>query len=83
MYFSEDKGELSKTLGRIQARVLVMPSKTDAYFPPEDNEEEVKHLTRGKLVVIPSIWGHLAGGGEFIEEDCAFLTRQVKEFLEA
>lgn len=59
----EDGNDLKKTLGRIEARCLVMPSRTDTYFPPEDNQEEIKHLKDGKLVVIESIWGHLAGGG--------------------
>lgn len=83
VYFPEDEGDLAKTLGRIEARALVMPSRTDAYFRPEDNEEEVSHLRHGKFVVIPSIWGHLAGGGGGTEEDCKFVAQQVKEFLGA
>lgn len=83
VYHPEDKGDLAKTLRRIKARVLVMPSRTDAYFPPEDNVEEVKHLSRGKLVVIESIWGHLAGGGGGTQNDHDFIAREVKEFLSA
>lgn len=83
VYYPEDEGDLSKTLGRIEARTMVMPSRTDAYFPPEDNEEEVKHLRDGKFVVIPSIWGHLAGGGGGTEEDGTFVAQQIKEFLGA
>ncbi len=55
-------GDLPKALASIKAKVLVMPSRTDAYFPPEDSEFEVKHLKQGKLAVIESYWGHLAGG---------------------
>lgn len=61
--FPEDGDDLAKSLGRIKAKVLVMPSRTDAYFPPEDSMEEVKHLRNGELKIIESIWGHLAGGG--------------------
>ncbi|KAI8615313.1 Alpha/Beta hydrolase protein [Chytriomyces sp. MP71] len=77
LYFPEDIGDLGQTLSRIEARVLVMPSLTDAYFPPEDNLEEVKHLKMGKFVAIDSIWGHLAGGGGGTEADTRFIIEQV------
>lgn len=63
LYHPEDGGDLGKTLQRIRARCLVMPARTDMYFPPEDSEEEVKHLEKGRLRVIQTIWGHMAGGG--------------------
>ncbi|KAH7303677.1 Alpha/Beta hydrolase protein, partial [Stachybotrys elegans] len=62
VYHPEDGGDLAKALHRIDARVLVMPSRTDQYFPPADSELEVEHLNKGELRVIDSIWGHLAGG---------------------
>ncbi|KAJ7647704.1 Alpha/Beta hydrolase protein, partial [Roridomyces roridus] len=77
----EDRGDLPKALGRIKAKVLLMPSRTDTYFPPEDNEEELKHLQHGQLKVIESIWGHLAGGGGGTKEDTEFIKIQVREFL--
>lgn len=83
VFHPEDEGDLGKTLRRIEARVLVMPSRTDAYFPPEDSEEEVKHLQHGKLIVIESVWGHLAGGGGGTKEDHDFIATEVKTFLEA
>lgn len=79
--FAEDKGDLPTALGRIKAKCLVMPSRTDMYFPPEDNEEEVKHIKNGKLAVIESIWGHLAGGGKGTDEDKKFINEQVSELL--
>ncbi|KAF2239197.1 homoserine acetyltransferase [Viridothelium virens] len=81
VYHEEDGGDLGKALGRIKARMLLLPSRTDAYFPPEDNEEEVKHLKDGKFVVIPSIWGHLAGGGGGTKEDNEFIKQQIAQFL--
>ncbi|KAF4553886.1 Alpha/beta hydrolase fold-containing protein 12 [Elsinoe fawcettii] len=77
-----EKGDLPKALGSIKAKVLLMPSRTDTYFPPEDSEEEVKHLKRGELQVIESAWGHLAGGGGGRKEDNAFISEQVKKFIE-
>ena len=82
LYHPEDKGDLGKTLGRIEARVLAFPSRTDQYFPPEDNEEEVKHLKKGKFKVIESIWGHLAGGGGGTEEDNECIKREIARFLD-
>ncbi|KAJ7030037.1 Alpha/Beta hydrolase protein [Mycena alexandri] len=77
----EEKGNLPKALGRIKAKVLLMPSRTDMYFPPEDSEEEVRHLKHGDLKVIESIWGHIAGGGSGAKEDNEFIKLQVKRFL--
>ncbi|KAK5132982.1 hypothetical protein LTR04_004810 [Oleoguttula sp. CCFEE 6159] len=81
-YHPEDGGDLAKALARIEARVLLVPSRTDMYFPPEDSEEEVKHLRRGELRVIESVWGHLAGGGNGTEEDTHFIQEQVGRWLE-
>ncbi|KAJ6589852.1 Alpha/Beta hydrolase protein [Mycena vulgaris] len=78
----EERGDLAKALGRIKAKVLVMPSRTDMYFPPEDSEEEVKHLRNGELKVIESIWGHVAGGGGGPKADDEFIKTQVKRFLQ-
>ncbi|KUJ18438.1 alpha/beta-hydrolase [Mollisia scopiformis] len=50
-------GDYKKALEGVTARVLVMPSKTDQYFPPEDGEEEVKYLKHGTFDPIPTIWG--------------------------
>lgn len=80
--FPEDKGDLATTLGRVQAKALIMPVRTDLYFPPEDSEEEVKHLKHGKLCVIESIGGHMTGGGGIYEKDNAFMSEQIKNWLE-
>lgn len=75
-------GDLPAALASIKAQVLVMPSRTDCYFPPEDSEEEVKHLKQGKLSVIESIWGHVAGGGGGTKADNDFITEEVRKWLE-
>ena len=58
-----------------------MPSRTDQYFPPEDSEIEVAHLPNAELRVIPSIWGHLAGGPGRNPEDTKFIDVALKELL--
>ena len=56
-------GDFEKALSSIKARTLVLPCRTDLYFPPEDSEYEVKCMTPGvgRLAVFESIWGHWAG----------------------
>jgi len=75
-------GDLASVLGSIKAKGLVMPCKTDLYFPPEDSEIEIQALKNAKLVVIPSVWGHLAGGGANDEDDL-FIKEEVIAFLES
>lgn len=57
------KNDFDKALAAIQARTIVMPCRTDLYFPPEDNDYEVKHMKNAELRIIDSVWGHYAGGG--------------------
>lgn len=44
----------------IKAKMLVLPGKTDLYFPPEDSEYEVSCMAEGTgtYLAFPSIWGH-------------------------
>ncbi|CAL1706471.1 unnamed protein product [Somion occarium] len=77
-------GDLVGVLGRIKAKALIMPCKTDLYFPPEDSENEVAAMknTDAKLVVIPSDWGHMAGGGSNDIDD-KFIKDEIIKFLES
>lgn len=77
-----EKGDLPKTLSTIKAKVLLMPCRTDLYFPPEDSEEEVKHLKDGELKIIESVWGHLAGGGGGAREDNEYINLHVQRLLQ-
>lgn len=65
-------------LASIQARMLIMPGRTDQYFPPEDSEFEVAHMKNAKLKVIESVWGHMAGGCG-VEPDATFISDAMKE----
>ena len=56
------KGDFEKALGSVTARAFVMPSRTDQYFPPEDNETEVGMMPNAELRTIPTIWGTPAAG---------------------
>ncbi|PAV19008.1 homoserine acetyltransferase [Pyrrhoderma noxium] len=67
------EGNLEAALKSITAKSLIMPCKTDL-------EYEVEHLKDAQLVIIPSVWGHLAGGSANLT-DVAFLTDTIREFL--
>jgi homoserine acetyltransferase len=69
-----------KALGSIQAEVLVMPCRTDQYFPPEDSEIEMKYLKKGTFAPIESIWGHVAGGG-MNPRDVKWMNERIGTFL--
>lgn len=73
-------GDFEKALAAIKAKAIVMPCRTDLYFPPEDSEIEVSHMPDAELRVIPSVWGHMAGGG-INPEDAMFIDAALAELL--
>ena len=48
----------TEALNRIKAKAILMPCSHDLYFPPEDNEFEVKHMKNAELRKFDSVWGH-------------------------
>ena len=68
------KGDFKRALGAIKAKAYVMPSQTDLYFPPEDSQFEVANMLNAKLLPVPSIWGHFAGGPGTNPADGKLLT---------
>ncbi|KAL0930400.1 homoserine acetyltransferase family protein [Colletotrichum truncatum] len=73
-------GDFKKAMAGIKAKTLVLPSKTDLYFPPEDSEFEVACMSEGvgELDIYPSIWGHWAGGPPGNPEDVKWLDDRLK-----
>ena len=51
-------GNFEAAMRGIKAKTLVLPGKTDLYFPPEDSEYEVNCMNEGigKCIAFPSIW---------------------------
>lgn len=74
-------GDLKAALKAIKAKTYVMPGQTDLYFPPEDSENEVANMPNAKLVPVPSIWGHFAGGPGTNPVDVGFIDTKLKELL--
>lgn len=73
-------GDFARALAAITAKAVVMPCRTDLYFPPEDSEIEVAHMPNAELRVIPSVWGHMAGGG-MNPDDAAFINAELARLL--
>lgn len=67
-------------LQSIRAKMLIMPCRTDQYFPAEDSAFEVQHLKHGKLKVIESIGGHMAGGCG-TEPEATFISDSIRELF--
>jgi len=49
-----------EALKSIKAKTIIIPCSHDLYFPPEDNEFEIKHIYNAELRTYDSIWGHCA-----------------------
>jgi homoserine O-acetyltransferase len=49
------KGDFDRALGSITAKAIVMPGRTDLYFPPEDSEYEVSKMPNAQLRPIESV----------------------------
>lgn len=74
-------GDFEAALAAIKARAIVMPSRTDLYFPPEDSDIEVSHMPNAELRVIESIWGHCAGGPDRVPEAMRHIEGALDELL--
>jgi homoserine O-acetyltransferase/O-succinyltransferase len=76
----EFHGDYERAMREITIPAVVMPGQTDLYFPPEDSALEVELLSHGRLSVIPSMWGHYAGGGRS-NEDVGFIDAELRSLL--
>jgi homoserine O-acetyltransferase/O-succinyltransferase len=74
-------GRLSRALGAITARSIIMPSTTDLYFTLADSEAETGLMPNAELRPISSIWGHRAGNPVQCPEDEATLSTAVRGLL--
>jgi homoserine O-acetyltransferase len=76
------QGDWHAALSSINCPAIVLPSKTDLYFPPEDNAIEVAMMPDAELRIIPSVYGHAAGyPGLSTPEDDEFIDNALHELL--
>ena len=73
-------GNVEKALASIKADVLYLACETDMYFPLESLKYESQFIPSVEFVVIPSLWGHLAGSG-LNSDDNEFINDQIERFL--
>lgn len=73
-------GDHVAALKSIKAKTIALPAEKDLYFPPEDEEYAVSHMTNAELRVIPGVWGHFAGGGAN-SVDTKYIDDVLKELL--
>jgi homoserine O-acetyltransferase len=73
-------GDHVKALESIKAKTIALPAEKDLYFPPEDEEYAVSHMSNAELRVIPSVYGHFAGGG-VNDVDTKYIDDVLKELL--
>jgi homoserine O-acetyltransferase len=76
-------GNWPKALSAIRARAIVMPCRTDLYFPPEDSAAAVAHMPNAELRIIESVWGHRAATPGSDPASIAFLTTAIGDLLGA
>ena len=75
------QGDLSQALNSITARSIIMPSRTDLYFTPEDSEIETAQMPNAVYRPIESNWGHRAGNPNMNPVDEAVLRQAVTDLL--
>jgi homoserine O-acetyltransferase len=75
------QGDFNLALSSIKARAIVMPGRTDLYFPPEDSVYEVSKMPNAVLRPIESVWGHFAGGPAANPVDVKFIDDALRELL--
>ena len=74
-------GDYRRACRSIKARTMLLPGRTDLYFPVEDNRLQKRLMRAAELRTIPSDWGHIAGAPGLNPDDMAFLDQALKELL--
>ena len=70
-------GDLAGALSRIKARTCVMPISHDLFFPPNECEEDARHIAGATVRVIETKEGHMGLNGfepGYMAQVDAFLT---------
>lgn len=75
--------DLPRALGSIQAKSLIMPSRTDLYFTVPDIEAEASMIPDARMQVIETDWGHRVNNPKQNPRDADFVQDRIRELLAA
>ena len=75
-------GNFIQALKSIKAKTIIMPCSHDLYFPPEDNEFEVKYIKNAELRIYDSILGHCVANPGNDESFEIALDKAINDLLE-
>ena len=75
-------GDFQHALGATRAKTIVIACSSDLYFPPEDNEIEVRQMPNAELRTFNSPWGHCVASPGNDPEFTSFLDSAISELLE-
>ncbi len=75
------QGDWQAALKAITCQAIVMPSRTDQYFPPEDSAAAAMFMPNAELRVLDSAWGHRAGSPGSDPTDIATVEAAIADLL--
>ena len=73
--------DFKRALSAIRARAILIPCRTDLYFPPEDNQREVTHMPNAELRIFESPWGHCVASPGNEPAFHKFMDKAILELL--
>ena len=73
--------DFGASLAAITARTIVIVCDNDLYFPPEDNQIEIEHISNGELRIYRSPWGHCVASPGNDPEFERYLDRAIEELI--
>lgn len=74
-------GDPVRALRTVRAKALLMTGMLDLYNPVEEAAEAAAAIPDGRLVVVPSVQGHVAASPGFRAADLAFINATVRAFM--
>lgn len=73
--------DFRKALGAIEARAIIVACRQDLYFPPEDNEREVREMRNAHLCIYDSPFGHCVASPGNDRRFEKFLEDKIRELM--
>ena len=74
-------GDITRALGSIRARAIVMPCDRDLYFTLDDNAFEASLIPGAELRPLVSVYGHCAGAPGRFPAEMQFVDAAIRELL--